>query len=130
MTRSNSSFAPGTRSGWATQVPSKPSVASRTLSSRTFARATSLTFGSLRLGSDAAMPPIPATRVQPGDVISEFVEDFLHLEGRQDRLDQHRRFDRALREAEGLLGREQDVVPEAGLPLALPLWGGKKRTRA
>ena len=50
--------AVGTRSGCATQVPSKPSPASRCLSSRTFASAISFTSGSRRLGMNAAMPPI------------------------------------------------------------------------
>ena len=43
--------------GWATHDPSKPSAASRVLSSRTFWKAASLTSGSL-LGMNAAMPPI------------------------------------------------------------------------
>src|SRR5438876_988347 len=47
---SNSLIAVSTRSGCATQVPSNPSVASRFLSSRTFASAVSVTAGSRRLG--------------------------------------------------------------------------------
>ena len=57
-TRSNSSVAGGTRSGWATQVPSNPSPASRALSSCTFASAVSVTSASRRLGMNAAIPPI------------------------------------------------------------------------
>ncbi len=57
-TSSKISAQTGTRSGWATQDPSKPACASRYLSSRTFANARSLTSGSLRLGMNAAMPPI------------------------------------------------------------------------
>ena len=57
-TLSNSSSAMGTRSGWATQVPSKPSPASRCLSACTAASAVSLTAGSRRLGMNAAMPPM------------------------------------------------------------------------
>ena len=57
-TSSNTSRATGTRSGWATQEPSKPSAASRVLSSRTFRSAASLASGSRRLGMKAAMPPI------------------------------------------------------------------------
>ena len=56
--RSKTSIATGTRSGWATQVPSKPCPASRSLSSRTLASARSLTSGSRRLGMKAAIPPI------------------------------------------------------------------------
>ena len=54
----NTSAATGTRSGWATQVPSKPSVASRTLSSFTFASAISFDGGIPAAGMNAAMPPI------------------------------------------------------------------------
>ncbi len=57
-TASKISMASGTRSGWATQVPSQPPCASRSLSSRTFAKATSLTAASRREGMKAAMPPI------------------------------------------------------------------------
>ena len=57
-TPSKISLHSGTRSGWATQEPSKPSCDSRVLSSRTLAMAFSLTSGSRRLGMNAAMPPI------------------------------------------------------------------------
>ena len=57
-TESNTSWHTGTRSGCATQEPSNPSPASRVLSSRTLASATSLTSGSRRDGMNAAMPPI------------------------------------------------------------------------
>src|SRR3954452_16629059 len=57
-TASNSAAAAGTRSGCATHVPSKPSFASRRLSSATFASATAFTSGSRRDGMNAAMPPI------------------------------------------------------------------------
>jgi hypothetical protein len=42
---SNTSSATGTRPGWATQVPSWPSVASRSLSARTLANASALASG-------------------------------------------------------------------------------------
>ncbi|MGX1273158.1 hypothetical protein RKD18_006352 [Streptomyces phaeoluteigriseus] len=51
-------MAIGTRSGWATQEPSKPSPASRSLSARTFSKATLLTSASRREGMKAAMPPM------------------------------------------------------------------------
>ena len=57
-TPSKISVASGTRSGWATHVPSKPSPDSRSLSSRTLAIAVALTSASRRLGMNAAMPPI------------------------------------------------------------------------
>src|SRR6266540_3787229 len=65
-TASKHSIATGTRSGCATQVPSKPSPDSRCLSSRTLASATSLTSGSRRLGMNAAMPPIAGLDQQLG----------------------------------------------------------------
>ena len=55
---SNTSRAMGTSPGCATQVPSWPSPASRSLSARTLARAISLAFGSFLIGIWAAMPPI------------------------------------------------------------------------
>ena len=58
MTASNASMAIGTRPGWATQVPSWPSVASRSLSARTLASASSLAAGSFLIGICAAMPPM------------------------------------------------------------------------
>ena len=33
---------------------------------------------------------VPAARVEPGGVVAELVQDLVHLEGGQDRLDQHR----------------------------------------
>ena len=137
-TASNTSVATGTRSGCATQVPSKPLADSRSLSSRTFARATRFTSGSLRrrderghaadrvraapvtrcneeLGVraherhrhrhlhavgqqptacaellDHAEDVVPAAGVQRAAVVAELVEDLLHLERGEDRLDQHR----------------------------------------
>jgi hypothetical protein len=49
------------------------------------------------------------------------VEDFVHLEGGEDRLDEDGRPDRAARDAERVLGVDEDVVPETGLGAALEL---------
>src|SRR5207244_1080196 len=57
-TASNGTRATGTRSGWATHVPSKPAFASRSLSSVTLASATWLTASSRREGMKAAIPPM------------------------------------------------------------------------
>jgi hypothetical protein len=57
-TASNASIATGTESGCATHEPSKPSFASRRLSSPTCLKAFSLIDSSLRLGMNADMPPI------------------------------------------------------------------------
>src|SRR5690349_180228 len=55
---SKTSLHNATRSGWATQEPSKPSPDSRVLSSRTLASAVAVTSGSRRFGMNAAIPPI------------------------------------------------------------------------
>ncbi len=57
-TSSNASVATGTESGCATQVPSKPSPASRSLSARTASNAFRFASSSVRVGITAAMPPI------------------------------------------------------------------------
>ncbi len=54
-------------------------------------------------------------------MVAQLVEDLLHLERREDRLDQDGRADRALRHADGVLGVAEDVVPEARLEVALEL---------
>jgi hypothetical protein len=58
MCWSNTSFATGTSAGCATQVPSQPSVTSRSLSWRTLSSAASFAFGSFLIGICAAIPPI------------------------------------------------------------------------
>ena len=47
---------------------------------------------------DHAEHVVPAARVQPGRVLAQLVEDLLHLERRQDRLDQDGRADRPARQ--------------------------------
>ena len=137
MCWSNTSFATGTRPGCATQVPSQPSVTSRSLSARTFSIAASFAAGSFLIGICAAMPPIagapravaglhqqqrvgaherrghrhlravgeaeialraefldagedvvPAPDVEAGGVLAQLVQDLVHLEGGEQRLDQ------------------------------------------
>ena len=51
-------IADSTRPGCATQVPSQPSVTSRSLSCRTFSIAASFAAGSFLIGICAAMPPM------------------------------------------------------------------------
>ena len=79
---------------------------------------------------DDAEDVVPAAAVQPGRVVAQLVEDLLHLERREDRLDEHRRADAALRDAELVLGHHDDVVPEARLEVALHLGQVEVRTRA
>ncbi len=68
-TPSNTSRQIGTRSGWATQEPSKPSLDSRVLSSRTLASAVAFTSASRLLGMKAAMPPM-ACAPRPWQVLT------------------------------------------------------------
>jgi hypothetical protein len=48
-------------------------------------------------------------------VLAQLVEDLLHLERRGQRLDEHRGADGAPRDANELLGADEDIVPESGL---------------
>ena len=108
MCWSNTAFATGTRPGCATQVPSQPSVTSRSLSWRTFSSAASFAAGSFLIGICAAMPPI-AGRAAPVAGLHQ-----------QQRVGAHERRGhrhlRAVGEAEILVGAEfldagKDVVP-------------------
>ena len=68
---------------------------------------------------DAGKNVIPATAVEPGGMLAQFVKDLVHLECGRDRLDQHRGANRPLRNAEFLLREIEDVVPDARLEMAL-----------
>ena len=70
---------------------------------------------------DDAEDVIPAPGVEPGAVLAQLVEDLLHFERREDRLDQDRRADRAAGQAEGVLGEAEDVVPQPRLEVRLEL---------
>ena len=70
---------------------------------------------------DHAEDVVPAAGVQRRRVLAERVQDLVHLEGRQDRLDQHRRADRTSRQADHILREREHVVPEGGLCMALEL---------
>ena len=58
---------------------------------------------------------VPAAGVEPRAVVAQFEEDLLHLERRRQRLDQHGRTDRAVRDADVLLAEGEDVVPQLRL---------------
>ena len=70
---------------------------------------------------DDAEQVVPAAGVEPGHVVAQLVEDLVHLERRGDRLDQHRRADRAVRDLERGLGVGEHVVPEPRLEVGLHL---------
>ena len=54
-------------------------------------------------------------------MLAQLVQDLVHLERRQDGLDQDRGPDRPHRRAQLLLGKAEDLVPEPGLEVALQL---------
>ena len=54
-------------------------------------------------------------------MIAQLVQDLVHLERGGDGLDQHRRLDRAARDAELLLREDEHVVPQPRLEMALEL---------
>ena len=64
---------------------------------------------------------VPAAGVQARGVVAQFVEDLLHLERGGDGLDQHGGADGALRDAQQVLGQDEDVVPQPGLEVVLDL---------
>ena len=70
---------------------------------------------------DDAEQVVPAPGVQPGGVVAQLVEDLVHLEGRGDRLDQHRRPHRPVRHPQRRLGVAEDLVPEPRLEVGLHL---------
>ncbi len=78
---------------------------------------------------DDAEQVVPAAGVEAGGVIAQLVQDLVHLERRGDRLDQHRRPHRAVRDAEPLLGEGEDVVPQPRLEVALGLGRGRSTGR-
>ena len=73
---------------------------------------------------------VPATRVEPGRVLAELVEDLLHLEGGEDRLDEDGRLDRAARNSDPILCEAEDVVPQPRLEVALELREVEVRPRS
>src|SRR5439155_699491 len=68
-------MATGTKSGWATQVPSNPSFASRILSSRTLAKAISFAAGSLRLEMNLHLREVEVGARPPGEELLRVVEE-------------------------------------------------------
>ena len=70
---------------------------------------------------DHAEDVVPAARIQARRVLAQLVEDLVHLERGQDRLDQDGRADRPARDAERVLRMQEDVVPEPCLEVALEL---------
>ena len=72
---------------------------------------------------------VPASGVEPGRVLAELVEDLVHLERREDRLDEDGRLDRPARDPDPVLREAEDVVPEPRLEVALELREVEVRAR-
>jgi hypothetical protein len=70
---------------------------------------------------DDAEQVVPASGVQAGSVVPQLVQDLVHLESGRDGLDQHRGADGALAQPQEILGEDKNVVPQAGLEVALHL---------
>ena len=78
---------------------------------------------------DGAKDVVPTARIEAGRVVTQLVEDLLHLERCGERLDQHRCADRPLRDADGLLGNHESIVPEPGLKVRLEFREVEVRTK-
>ena len=70
---------------------------------------------------DEAEDIVPAPAVEAGGVLAQLVEDLVHLEGGENRLDQHRSLDRAARHAECVLRGDEHLVPQPRFQVALDL---------
>ena len=70
---------------------------------------------------DAAEDVVPAPGVQRTRMLAQLVEDRVHLERRQHRLDQHRALDRAARQLELILGPGERLRPQPRLQMRLQL---------
>ncbi len=79
---------------------------------------------------DDAEDVVPAPGIEAGGVVAQLEEDLVHLERGEDRLDEHRRADRSLRDAQRLLRGHEDPVPQRRLEVALELRQVQVRARA
>ena len=73
---------------------------------------------------------VPAPGVERARVRAQLVEDLLHLERGRQRLDEHRRLDRARVEAELALDEREDLGPQPRLEVGLHLGQVEERARA
>ncbi len=79
---------------------------------------------------DGAEDVVPAPAVEPRRVLAKLIKDLVHLEGRENGLDQHRRPDGAARDAEFILSRHKDLVPQTRLQVVFELGQVEVRTGA
>lgn len=64
---------------------------------------------------------VPATAVETGAVVPEFVDDLVHLKGSGDGFNQHRTTDRTAGDANVVLRQVEHVVPQTSLQVRLHL---------
>ena len=70
---------------------------------------------------DAGKNVVPAADVEPGGVILQFPEEFIHLESGDDRLDQAGGLDGSPGQAQGFLGNDKNLVPQSCFEVRLHL---------
>ena len=76
---------------------------------------------------DQAEHVVPSSCIEPAAVITELVENLVHLESRRQSLDQDGGADRSMRNFQRSLRGGEHVVPQPGLEVALHL--GKIKVR-
>lgn len=79
---------------------------------------------------DGAEDVVPATAVETRAVLTELIDDLVHLEGSKDGLDQDSASDGAARNGDVVLGQVEGVVPQTSLEVALHLGQVKVRSEA
>ena len=70
---------------------------------------------------DARKDIVPPPAIESRRMLTHLVQDLVHLERGKNGLDQHRRLDRAARDAEPVLRHDEDVVPQPRLEMAFEL---------
>ncbi|KAI6775412.1 hypothetical protein HG530_002170 [Fusarium avenaceum] len=79
---------------------------------------------------DDAEDVVPSTTVEARAVVTELVDDLVHLKGSKDGLNQDRASDGTPRHSDVVLGKVEGIVPEASLKVALHLGEVEIRTKA
>jgi len=70
---------------------------------------------------DGGEDVVPATTVEAGSVLSQLIQELIHLKGRRKGLNQARGADGATRKAKLILGQVEDLIPQPRLQVALHL---------
>jgi hypothetical protein len=70
---------------------------------------------------DNAEDVIPSAAVEAGAVLSEFIDDLLHLERSKNGLNQHRTSDGTPRDAQRILGKVENIVPKTSFKMRFHL---------